>query len=305
MDVIAYLWRTAGTEGGAAVMAHALSTPAVRDALLRHAAVNNSWDELRGYAAAAAEVAEQEGWSRYGPDTVAAICQWINADRILRTVPVHDRAARLAGAALGSWSNPAQVADAIEASAPLPEDAGRSFNEAIIADRQPGPADDVLADLEDAMSADPALSDPDLVAFACNDPMLRQALLRDAARCGRWADLADAADAAADAARAAGINDTGSRTTAAVARWMLGEPAGQLELAALQGADPLAQAVAAGGHDPWDLADRWAHAPRLPDPAARAFAEAMAPAASFTLVDDPLRDEAPPSHLGGGPGEHR
>ena len=38
---------------------------------------------------------------------------------------------------------------------------------------------------------------------------------------------------------------------------------------------------------------------------ARAFAEAMAPAASLTLVDDPLRDEAPPSHLGGGPGEHR
>ena len=67
----------------------------------------------------------------------------------------------------------------------------------------------------------------------------------------------------------------------------------------------VAEAVAAGGHDPWDLADHWAHAPRLPDQAARAFAEAMAPAASLTLVDDPLRDEAPPSHLGGGPGEHR
>lgn len=309
MDVIAYLWSTAAGEGGASVMAHALSTPAVRDGLLRQAAITNGWDQLRGFAAAAGEIAEQEGWSRAGPDVVAAICQWIHADRLLRSVPAHDRAARLAGATLGGWSNPGQVAAAIADSEPLSEEAGRAFNESVIGDRQPGAAADVMAELEDAMSPDPTLGDPDLIAFACNQPLVRAALLRDAARSGRWADLAEAADAAADAARAAGTFDAGPRTTAALARWMLDDPAAARELEVLRDADPFAAAVLDSGVDPLDLADRWAHAPRLPEAAARVFADAAAPAPDLMLVHgpggDPLRDDAEPSPMLGGPVEGR
>lgn len=294
MDFIDYLWRTASAGDGAVMMAHALNTPAVRDGLLRRAALTNSWDELRCFAEAAGRVAERERWSRSGPETVVGICHWIVADRILRAVPAHDRAARLAAAALGSWSSPQRVAEAVAASPPLEAAAGAAFSEALASDRRAGIASEVLMDLDEAMDSEPERSDPDLVAFACNTPAVRDALLRDAARTGRWEDLAEAADAAADAACAAGTFDAGPRTVAAVARWMLGDPTGRLELESLRQIDRFADALLASGVAPLTAADAWAHAPRLSEDQAQAFDDQAHPPAELSVVagrsSDPLLD---------------
>ena len=59
MDVIEYLWRDVERGQGNAILAQALNTPAVRDALLRHAAISNAWDQLRVASQAAADVAGQ------------------------------------------------------------------------------------------------------------------------------------------------------------------------------------------------------------------------------------------------------
>jgi hypothetical protein len=288
VDVIEYLWRDVERGQGNAILAQALNTPAVRDALLRHAAISNAWDQLRVASQAAADVAGQHGWSRSGPDAVVGICHWIAADRLLREVPSHDRAARLAGAVLDSWSNPQRVASAVAASDPLDPAAGKAFTDAVSADGVPGKAGEVLEEI--AAASD---DDPDLVAFACNTPQVRDALLRATARSGDWPDLAEAADAAADAARAAGTFDAGPRTVGAIARWMLGDPDGRLELHEFQQVDPLAAAVVSSGVDPLTAADGWAHAPRLAEDTARAFDAAINPPVGLGPVpdldgDDPL-----------------
>ncbi len=293
MDVVEYLWQMSATGNGASMMAAAMSTPAVRDALLRHAALTDSWHELLGFASAAAGVAEKEGWSRSGPETVAGICHWVLADRMLRQIPPHDRSARLAAAVLSSWSTPRQAVEAVAASPALTPDAGAAFTESLTADHRAGLATEVLAELEDAMDPDPELRDPDLLAFACNTAPIRDALLRDAARSGRWAELADVADEATEVARAAGTFDAGPACVAAVARWMLGQDRGLRELESLRGVDPLAESLLSGGLDPLGAADAWAHAPQLDEQAAQAFdVEANAPA-SLQVVSDVLATRDP------------
>jgi len=293
VDVVEYLWQMSSDGNGAGMMAAAMSTPAVRDALLRRAAMTDSWDELLGFAAAAAGVAEQEGWSRSGPETVAGICHWIVADRLLRQIPAHDRSARLSNAVLSSWSSPRQAAEAVAASPALAVEAGAAFTEALTADHRAGVVSEVLAELEDAMDPDPELRDPDLLAFACNTPPIRDALLRDAARSGRWADLAEVADEAAEVARAAGTFDAGPATVAAVARWMLGQDRGLRELESLRDVDPLAESVLVNGSDPLTAADAWAHAPHLDEHAARAFDDQANTPASLVVVPDVLASRDP------------
>lgn len=284
MDVTEYLWRDVERAQPSPMLIQALNTPAVRDALLRHAALHNAWDPLRIASQNAAAAAESAGWSRSGPDTVAGICHWITADRLLREVPAHDRAARLAGAVLSAWSDPQQVAEAVAASAALDPAAAAAFTHAVTEDARPGKAGEVMDEVEAALG-----DDPDVVAFACNTPAIRDAILRSTARSGAWADLANAADDAADAANAAGTVDAGPRTVAAIARWMLGNPAAADELTALRDADPLVGGVLDNGIDPLTAADRWAHSPGLTESAAHEFDAALNPPPDLGAVsDDPL-----------------
>ena len=103
MDMAAWLW-TRERRDSPAVLAHALSLAPTRDALLRHAAITEQWDQL-AVASTEAAVAPPDTWrwSRSGPDAVTAICHWISADRTLRGIPPADRAAPLAAAALAAW----------------------------------------------------------------------------------------------------------------------------------------------------------------------------------------------------------
>ena len=143
------------------------------------------------------------------------------------------------------------------------------------------------------MDPDPELRDPDLLAFACNTPPIRDALLRDAARSGRWADLAEVADEAAEVARAAGTFDAGPATVAAVARWMLGQDRGLRELESLRDVDPLAESLLSSGMDPLGAADAWAHAPQLDEHAAHAFDDEANTPASLEVVPDVLAHRDP------------
>ena len=287
VDVVDYVWNSTAGGGSAALWAHALNTPAMRDGLLRRAALSDQWEHLRRAAEHAAEEADRAGWSRAGPEVVSAICRWITADRLLRQVPEHDRAARLAAATLRAWGSPGEVAQLIAAS-PAPDQVAQDAFHGEVADDGHGLAGEVMAEVEAAMGNDPDEHNPDLVAFACNTDPIRRALLRDAARTGRWADLADAADDAAAAAGAAGTFDAGPRAIAAVSRWMLGHPGAGDELAGLRELDPLAGAVLDSGRTPLDLADTWAHSPRLDEATARDFDRA----AGHALGGDPM-DQTP------------
>ena len=109
MDVAGWLWERVERRDAPAVLAHALSLAPTRDAILRQAAISGQWDELAVASAEAADVARHVGWSRSGPDAVAAICHWISADRTLRGIPQADRAAPLAQAALAAWAAPEEL----------------------------------------------------------------------------------------------------------------------------------------------------------------------------------------------------
>lgn len=69
---------------------------------------------------------------------------------------------------------------------------------------------ELLADLDDQLD-----SDPELIAYAMNNDAVRDALLRQAARSGQWADLLEAASHARQTAENAGSCRTGPVAVAA------------------------------------------------------------------------------------------
>ena len=134
MDIAAWLWQRVERRDAPAVLAHALSLAPTRDALLRQAAFTEQWDDLAAASEAAADIAREVGWSRSGPDAVAAICRWISAERTLRRVPRFDRAYPLAQAALAAGCTPILVRTGHGAGC---EDAARSLGVDLVFDDLP------------------------------------------------------------------------------------------------------------------------------------------------------------------------
>lgn len=281
-----YLWGRVERGDGAGLLARALNTPAVRDALLREAALRDRWDDLAVAAEQAAAASPQTGWSRGGSDTVAAICHWVLADRALSSVPASDRAAALADAVRSAWNNPDEVAAAIANSAPLNKAAAEGFNADTAADAVFGTAAELLADLDDQLD-----TDPELIAYAMNNDAVRDALLRQTARSGQWADLLEAATHARQAAANAGSSQTGPAAVAAVCLWMQDDPAAPAAIAEL-GEHPLATQLRAAVSRP-ALVEYFATSPRLDEIAAFEFTRSTDRA--FAAADFPEPPGASPS----------
>lgn len=212
MDLATWLWERVERRDGPAILAHALNTAPVRDALLRHAAITGRWNTLAGAAAEAANAAPVAGWSRHGPDAVAAVCHWIDADRALRRIPSADRAAPFAAAALAAWHAPEQVAAHLAATPPLTAAESTHFEAAIRADADAAPLMDLVEELIARMTRD-----PELAAHALNHPQVRAALLMRAARTGEWDELAEITADAAEAASVGGLDPTGAESAFAMA----------------------------------------------------------------------------------------
>lgn len=212
MDLATWLWERVERRDGPAILAHALNTAPVRDALLRHAAITGRWQTLADAAAEAAAAAPAAGWSRHGPDAVAAVCHWIDADRALRRIPSVDRAASFAAAALAAWHAPDDVAAHLAAGPPLTAAASAHFEAAIRADADAAPLRDLVDELIARMT-----QDPELAAHALNDPQIQATLLLRAARTGEWDELAEIAAHAAEAAHVGGLDPTGADRASALA----------------------------------------------------------------------------------------
>lgn len=284
--LIDYLWGRVERGDGAGLLARALNTPAVRDALLREAALRDRWAALAVAAEQAAAASSQTGWSRGGPDTVAAICHWVLADRALSNVPASDRAAALSDAVRSAWANPDEVAAAIANSAPLSKAAAEGFNADTAADAVFGTAAELLADLDDQLD-----TDPELIAYAMNNNAVRDALLRQTARSGQWADLLEAATHARQAAANSGSSQTGPAAVAAVCLWMQDDPAAPESVAEL-GEHPIATQLRAALSSP-SLADRFATSPGLDEAVAIEFTRSADRA--FALAESEDQPTAKPS----------
>ncbi len=196
MDVASWLWERVERRDAPAVLAHALSLAPTRDDILRRAAISGQWDQLAVAAAEAADVARHVGWSRSGPDAVAAVCHWISADRTLRGIPQADRAAPLAQAALAAWAAPEELSIRLAASPPLSPRQSSDFERAL---------SDDAAWLQEVDAVEAHLSgDPEGVRDVLEDDQARTVLLRHTARTGEWEDLADVAADAEEQAHADG-----------------------------------------------------------------------------------------------------
>lgn len=223
MDMTQWLWERVERRDAPAVLAHALSLAPTRDALLRHAAISQQWDLLAIAAEEAADVARDVGWSRSGPDVVAAICGWIRAERTLRSVAQADLAAPLAASALAAWDAPADVARRLAAVCPLTAEDAAAFEQAL--SEEPNwlqSVDDVHVCLRGG---------PDVINDLISDDHTRTTLLRHAARTGDWQELASLAAEAQHDPERSGPPSSPAEDVAQLAAWMLGhrgEP--QLEL---------------------------------------------------------------------------
>lgn len=217
MDLLGWLWERVERRDAPALLAHALNTATIRDALLREAAVRDGWHQLAAAADGAADAASEVHWSRHSPDAVAAICRWIAAHAALRRIPEYDQAAPLARAALAAWANPTDVAAHLATSLPLSDADATSFEDAVRAEAASAGDAQLVDDLIGRIS-----SDPDLAARALGDPAVSRVLLRHAARSGQWEQLAQAADRAAAGASIGQPNGAGSDSIRDICQWMLG-----------------------------------------------------------------------------------
>ena len=214
MDVASWLWDRVERRDAPAVLAHALSLAPTRDDILRRAAISGQWDQLAVAAAEAADVARHVGWSRSGPDAVAAVCHWISADRTLRGIPQADRAAPLAQAALAAWAAPEELSIRLAASPPLSPRQSSDFERAL---------SDDAAWLQEVDAVEAHLSgDPEGVRDVLEDDQARTVLLRHTARTGEWEDLADVAADAEEQAHAEGTPSIWARQVAQLSAWMAG-----------------------------------------------------------------------------------
>ena len=217
MELVGWLWERVERRDAPALLAHALNTPTIRDALLRQAAISDGWTQLAQAAEEAADEAEEVHWSRHSPDVVAAICHWIAADATLRRIHDYDRAAPLARAALAAWANPTDVTAHLAASAPISEADAASVEAAVRAEAASAGEAQLLDDLLTRMS-----SDLDLAVRALGDPTVCRVLLRHAARSGRWEALAEAADRAVAGGTPGQPDGAGLGSVLPICKWMLG-----------------------------------------------------------------------------------
>jgi len=110
------------------LVAYALNTGPVRDALLRQAARTGDWEELLQASLDAAEAARAAGSRDDGPEVVAAMCEWITGDEDA----ARQRLARqthhpLSAALEAAWGHPGAALEVLAASAPLDDLAARRF----------------------------------------------------------------------------------------------------------------------------------------------------------------------------------
>ena len=214
MDMAAWLWERVERRDAPTVLAHALSLAPTRDALLRHAALTEQWDHLAVASTEAADVARHVGWSRSGPDAVAAICHWISADRTLRRIPPADRAAPLAAAALAAWAAPGELADRLAATEQLSTRDSATFEHALSQEAAwLQSIDDVEARLGDG---------PDASSEVLDDDQTRSVLVRHAARTGEWEDLLSLAVEAQQNGDADESRSSHAHQVAQLSAWMTG-----------------------------------------------------------------------------------
>ncbi len=283
MDLIGYLWGRVELREGAGMLAAAMNTTPIRDALLREAARRGGWSALAGAAGAAAREARAAGWSPTGPETVEAVCHWVLADQMLRGVPRYGAGAELADAVLAFWDRPAEAAAALAAAPPLHPDDAADFTEMI--ENRDSAAQRELADQLD----DAAQADPELFALALNTPPIRDGLLRQAARTGEWDDLRASARDAAEAAAAAGASTAGPDCVAALACWMLGDRGQARALLAAHPDHDLAAALGASWDEkPSAVAGQMAESAPPDEQDARSF---LADADPVILLEDGAREQ--------------
>lgn len=220
MDLVAWLWERVERRDAPALLAHALNTPTIRDALLREAAIRDGWSQLAHAAEDAAAAAAEVDWSRHSPDAVAAVCHWISAERTLRRIPAYDHAEPVAQAALAAWANPGDVAARLSASPPLIEEDTARFEDALHAEAAATAHAQLLEELDIRIS-----TDPDFAVRVLDDRTVSRLLLRHAARTGNWKHLAEAAERAVTSVDPGQPNSAGPGSVWDICRWMLGEQA--------------------------------------------------------------------------------
>ena len=254
MDLVAWLWERVERRDAPALLAHALNTPTIRDALLREAAVRDGWSQLAHAAEDAAEAAGEVNWSRHSPDAVAAICRWIAADQTLRRIPAYDQAWSIAQAALAAWANPETVAARLTAGSAVSVEDAEGFENVIRAEAGMAAHGNLLEELAARVQADPAFA-----ARALSEPGVSRVLLRRAARSGDWRGLSEAAEAA-DGLDADRSRDAEIGAVRDICGWMLGKEANC--------PDPR-------WTYPHEMADALAHDPPLGEPEAARLRDLM------------------------------